>query len=55
MKIGIDVSQVPYGTGVSYYTKELIRSLLEVDKENEYLLFGGYPWIKQKYETVLSG
>ena len=42
MKIGIDISQVPYGTGVSYYTKELIRSLLEVDKENECLLFGGY-------------
>jgi glycosyltransferase involved in cell wall biosynthesis len=42
MKIGIDISQVPYGTGVSYYTKELIRSLLEVDRENEYLLFGGY-------------
>jgi len=42
MKIGIDISQVPYGTGVSVYTKELVRSLLEVDKENEYLLFGGY-------------
>ncbi len=42
MRIGIDISQVPYGTGVSYYTKELVRSLLKVDKENEYLLFGGY-------------
>ncbi len=42
MRIGIDISQVPYGTGVSYYTKELVRSLLEVDSENEYLLFGGY-------------
>lgn len=42
MRIGIDISQVPYGTGVSYYTKELVRSLLEIDKENEYVLFGGY-------------
>lgn len=42
MRIGIDISQVPYGTGVSVYTKELVRAILEVDKENEYVLFGGY-------------
>jgi len=42
MKIGIDISQVVYGTGVSIYTKELVKSLLKVDHENEYILFGGY-------------
>lgn len=41
MKIAIDVSQIVYGTGVSSYTKNLVASLLSIDKENEYVLFGG--------------
>lgn len=41
MKIGIDVSQIIYETGVSWYTKKLIENLLKLDKENEYILFGG--------------
>lgn len=41
MKIGIDVSQIVYGTGVSNYTKLLIKNLLKIDKQNDYLLFGG--------------
>ena len=41
MKIGIDISQVVYATGVSTYTRNLVRTLLEIDKENEYILFGG--------------
>ncbi len=41
MKIAIDVSQVVYGTGVSAYTRDLVHSLLLIDKENEYILFGG--------------
>lgn len=41
MKIGIDISQVVYGTGVSTYTKNLVKVLLSIDKKNEYLLFGG--------------
>lgn len=41
MKIGIDISQVVYGTGVSNYTKNLVGALLETDKNNEYVLFGG--------------
>ena len=40
MRIGIDVSQVVYGTGVSTYTKNLVTNLLKIDKENEYILFG---------------
>lgn len=41
MKIGIDISQVVYGTGVSVYTKNLVENLLKIDKENEFVLFGG--------------
>jgi len=41
MKIGIDISQAIYGTGVSTYTENLIKALLSLDKKNQYLLFGG--------------
>lgn len=41
MKIGIDISAVIYGTGVSVYTKNLVKNLLLIDKENEYVLFAG--------------
>lgn len=39
MKICIDISQIVYGTGVSVYTKNLVKNLLETDQQNEYLLF----------------
>src|SRR3989344_6568222 len=41
MKILIDISQIVYGTGVSVYTRNLVESLLNIDKENDYTLFGG--------------
>lgn len=51
MRIGIDISQIVYGTGVSDYTISLVKSLLKIsakggpasgwDKKNEYVLFGG--------------
>jgi glycosyltransferase involved in cell wall biosynthesis len=41
MKIAIDISQIIYeGTGVATYTRELVRTLLEIDRKNRYLLFG---------------
>jgi len=40
MKIGIDISQIVYGTGVSTYTKKLVENLLEIDRKNDYVLFG---------------
>lgn len=40
MKIGIDISQVVYGTGVSRYTEELVKNLIKLDKKNKYVLFG---------------
>jgi len=39
MIIGIDVSSVPYGTGVSNYTLNLVRNLAKIDKINQYKLF----------------
>ncbi|SRR5258706_1320127 len=40
MRIGIDISQMAYpGTGVANYLQNLVESLIEYDKENEYILF----------------
>lgn len=40
MKIGIDVTMLVYaGSGVANYTFNLVKTLLEIDKENEYRLF----------------
>lgn len=41
MRIGIDISQIVYGTGVSFYTRSLVKHLLKTDSENSYCLFGG--------------
>lgn len=41
MRIAIDISQIVYGTGVSVYTKNLVRNLLKIDSQNEYILFAG--------------
>ncbi len=40
MKIGIDISQLAYAnTGVANYLENLLDSLLDLDSENEYILF----------------
>lgn len=39
MIIGIDVSSIPYGTGVSNYTLNLVRNLVKIDRTNQYKLF----------------
>lgn len=41
MKIGIDISPIIYGTGVSVYTRLLVKNLLETDSQNQYIFFGG--------------
>lgn len=41
MKIGIDVSQIVYQTGVSRYTVELVKHLLELDTKNQFFLYAG--------------
>jgi len=41
MRIGIDIGQIVYeGTGVATYVRRMVRALLELDKKNEYVLFG---------------
>jgi glycosyltransferase involved in cell wall biosynthesis len=41
MKIAIDISQIVYsGTGVAKYTKELVKNLIRIDSENNYILLG---------------
>ncbi len=39
MKIGIDISQIVYGTGVGNFVKNLVVSLIQQDHDNEYVLF----------------
>ena len=40
MKIGIDITMLVYaGSGVANYTFNLVKTLLEIDKKNEYRLF----------------
>lgn len=40
MRIGIDVSQTAFeGTGVANYLTNLVRNMIEQDKNNEYVLF----------------
>lgn len=41
MIVAIDLSQIIYGTGVSHYRLNLVKNLLRIDQENEYVLFGG--------------
>ncbi|MBN1169181.1 glycosyltransferase family 4 protein [Candidatus Woesebacteria bacterium] len=53
MKIGIDISQIVYDTGVSVYTKSLIRALSKIDNKNEYKLFAGSLRRKSDVENFL--
>ena len=40
MKIGIDISQLAYPeTGVANYLTSLVQKLIEIDRENQYVLF----------------
>lgn len=50
MKIGIDVSPIVYGTGVSIYTKNLVENLLNIDQENEYTLF--FSSLRRKFPSL---
>lgn len=41
MRVAIDLSQIVYGTGVSNYRENLVRNLLKINTNNEYLLYAG--------------
>ena len=58
MKIGIDISQIVYGTGVSNYTRQLVESLSKIDHKNQYVLFGSSLRLHnklKKFKEELSG
>ena len=40
LRIGIDISQITHGIGVSNYTKLLVEHLLKIDHKNQYVIFG---------------
>ncbi|MCX6816312.1 MAG: glycosyltransferase family 1 protein [Candidatus Beckwithbacteria bacterium] len=48
MRIGIDISQIVYQTGVSRYTTELVKHLLKIDHQNEYFLYAG-SWRQRQF------
>ena len=54
MKIGIDISQIVYGTGVSFYTRSLVKGLAKIDKNNEYILFGSSLRLKSSLQEFAS-
>jgi glycosyltransferase involved in cell wall biosynthesis len=54
MIIGIDISQIVYQTGVSRYTKELVKNLLKFDKKNTYKLFAGVFRQRKPIDDFLS-
>jgi glycosyltransferase involved in cell wall biosynthesis len=41
MRVAIDISQIVYGTGVSTYTRNLVKSLLKIDAKDDFVLFAG--------------
>ncbi len=55
MRIGIDISQIIYeGTGVGRYVREMVISLLSLDQENEYVLFGSSLRQRNKFYTFFN-
>lgn len=57
MKIAIDISQIVYGTGVSFYTRNLVKALAKIDKKNDYVLFGSSLRLKnilQEFATQVN-
>lgn len=59
MRIAIDMSPIIYGTGVSNYRINLVKNLLKIDIQNEYVLYGGsmrrLPELKSKIEEIIKG
>lgn len=41
MRIAIDISQIVYGTGVSVYTENLVKTLVKTHPEVDWVLFAG--------------
>lgn len=56
MKIGIDIRAIgQQRTGDEYYTLNLVRNLLKIDKKNQYFLFTNTNETKKIKEKILAG
>lgn len=55
MKIGIDISQIVYETGVSWYTIHLVKNLFVLDQNDKYVLFAGTLRQKDKIDELTKG
>ncbi len=54
MKIGIDISQIVYQTGVSRYTAELVSHLIDLAPQHHYFLYGGSLRQKNTLRSFIS-
>lgn len=54
MRIGIDISQIVYGTGVSVYTKKLVENLLLQGDQDPLLLFAGILRQRAELEKIVG-
>lgn len=55
MKVAIDISQIPYGTGVATYTRNLVQNLLTIDNKNQYLFYANVWRRKDDIVEFLNG
>ncbi len=55
MKIGIDISQIVYETGVSVYTRELVSALVKKYPDHEFVLYGGSLRRSRELKNFLLG
>ncbi len=49
MKIGIDISQTVHQGGVAVFRSNLVKNLLQIDKQNQYIIYGNS---LRKYENL---
>jgi glycosyltransferase involved in cell wall biosynthesis len=54
MRIGIDISSIPYGTGVSRYTANLVRALIPHLVQDQLILFGSSFRQKQAISSYIQ-
>lgn len=54
MKIAIDASQIVFGTGVSFYTSNLLKALSEINNRDEFIVFGSSLRAREKLENKIK-
>lgn len=54
MRIAIDASQIVFGTGVSFYTSNLLKALSEINNKDEFIVFGSSLRAREKLENKIK-